>query len=183
MTGGSHRPFEGTNSLLGYLLDEDRLFGRIEFTREHHMLSREVPNGVRIFYNPDSLIIVCYKDGPLGFPFWVPDRSTSTPAFLHTIRATWLHVLGSATLITDPTGAGCNPLLSWHWTEHDETANEQQNKNSPALDHPLLLPAPLHLPSLRKAYDEPQLRNSAIQVALWLCLTKAQTGDVISDVR
>ena len=87
-------------------------FGRIGGTREHHVLSREVPNGFRIFDNPDCLIIVCYKDGPLGLPFRVAHRSTPTPAFLHAIRAPGLRVLGSAALITQPTGAGCTPLLS-----------------------------------------------------------------------
>ncbi len=75
------------------------------------MRGREVPNGFRIFDYPDSLIIICYKDGPLGFPFRVPHRSASTPAFLHAIPAAGLRVLGSATLITNPTGMRCVPLL------------------------------------------------------------------------
>jgi hypothetical protein len=58
------------------------------------------------------LIVVCHKDGPLGFPFGVPHRSTPTPAFLDTIRAARLRVLRSATLITDPTRAGCVRLLT-----------------------------------------------------------------------
>jgi hypothetical protein len=75
------------------------------------MRGREAPNSFRIFDNPDSLIIVGYKDGALGFPFRMPHRSTSTPAFLHAIRAAGLRVLDSATLIADPTGTSCVPLL------------------------------------------------------------------------
>ncbi len=71
------------------------------------MRGREVPYGFRILDNPDSLIIVRYKDGVLGFPFRVPHRSTSTPAFLNAIRAAGLRVLGSATLVTDPTNTRC----------------------------------------------------------------------------
>jgi hypothetical protein len=67
------------------LLDVNRLLRRIEFTSQDHVLSREVPNGLWIFYNPDSLVIVCYKDDPLGFPFWVSHRSTSTPGRPRTI--------------------------------------------------------------------------------------------------
>jgi hypothetical protein len=51
------------------------------------MRGREVPNGFGIFDNPDCLIIVSYKDGPLGFPFRMAHRSTPTPAFLHAICA------------------------------------------------------------------------------------------------
>lgn len=95
-----------------YLLYVNGLLCRIEFARQHHMRSRKVPNGFRVVDNPDSLIIVSHKNGPLGFPFGVPHRSTPTPAFLHTIRAARLRVFGSATLITDPTGAGCVRLLT-----------------------------------------------------------------------
>src|SRR6267378_4274535 len=106
------------------------------------MRGREVPNGFRIFHNPDFLIIVCYKDGPLGFPFRMPHGSTSTPAFLHAIRAAGLRVLGSTTLITDPTGPRCVPLLRRHGSERHKAANEQENKNHPAPDHPILLLPP-----------------------------------------
>jgi len=95
----------------GDLLNVNRLLRRIEFARQLHVRGREVPNGLRIFDNPDSLIIVYYKDGALGFPFRMPHRSASPPAFLHAIRAAGLRVLGSATLITDPTGTSCVPLL------------------------------------------------------------------------
>jgi hypothetical protein len=93
------------------LLNLNRLPLRIEFARQHDMRGREVPNGFRIVDNPDCVIIVCYKDGPLRFPFRVPHRSTSTPAFLYAIRAARLRVLSSATLITNPTGMRCVPLL------------------------------------------------------------------------
>ncbi len=98
----------------GDLLNVNRFLRRIEFARQQHMRGREVANGFRIFDDPDSLIIVCYKDGALGFPFRMPNRSTSTPAFLHAIRAARLRVLGSATLVTDSTGTRCVPLLSGH---------------------------------------------------------------------
>jgi hypothetical protein len=88
------------------------LLCRIEFARQHHVPSREVPNGLRVVDNPDPPIIVCHKNSPLGFPFGVPYRSTPTPAFLDTIRAARLRVFGSATLITDPTGAGRVRLLT-----------------------------------------------------------------------
>jgi hypothetical protein len=95
----------------GDLLNVKGLLRRIEFARQLHVRGREVPNGLRIFDYPDSLVIICHKDGSLGFPFRMPHRSASPPAFLHAIRAAGLRVLGSATLITDPTGTSCVPLL------------------------------------------------------------------------
>jgi len=59
----------------------NRFLRRIEFTRQHYMCGREVPNGLEIIHNPDCLIIVRYKDSPLGCPRPVPPRSTM-PAFL-----------------------------------------------------------------------------------------------------
>src|SRR5208282_5794644 len=93
------------------LLHVNRLLRRIEFGLQRHMRGGEVSNGFRIFYNPDCLIIVCYKDGPLGFPFRVAHRRTPAPAFLHAIRASGLRVLSSATLIADPTGTRFFNLL------------------------------------------------------------------------
>ncbi len=84
--------------------DVNGLLRSIELAGHHHMRGGEVPDGFRIFDNPDGVILVCHKDGPLGFPFRVPDRGTSTPAFLHAIRAARLRVLGPASLIADPTG-------------------------------------------------------------------------------
>jgi len=95
----------------GDLLNVKGLLRRIEFARQLHVRGREVPNGLRIFDYPDSLVIICHKDGSLGFPFRMPHRSASTPAFLHAIRAAGLRVLRSATLITDPTGTSCVPLV------------------------------------------------------------------------
>src|SRR5260370_41576780 len=99
----------------------------MELARQQHMRGREVPHGFRIFDDPDSLIIVCYKDGALAFPFGVPHRSTSTPAFLHAIRAAGLGVLGSATLITDPTGSGWGPCRSYT----DPSAPRAQSSKKP----------------------------------------------------
>jgi hypothetical protein len=111
-------PRQGLNGILrtllrsgGDLLNVNRLLRRVEFSRQHYMHSGEVDNGFRIFDNPDCLIVVRYKDGSLRFPFRVPDRSTSAPAFLHAIRAAGLCVLDSATLIADPAGTRCVPLL------------------------------------------------------------------------
>ncbi len=89
----------------GDFLDVKRLLGRIELARQHDMRGREVLNGFSILDNPDSLVLVRHKDGSLGFPFRVADRSASAPTFLHAIRSTRLGVLGRATLVADPTGA------------------------------------------------------------------------------
>src|SRR5207249_10236909 len=47
------------------LLHVNRLPRRIEVARQHHMRGREVPNSFWVFDYPDSLIIICYKDGSL----------------------------------------------------------------------------------------------------------------------
>ena len=112
-----------------------RLLRRIKLADQHHMGSGEVPNGFRICDNPDCLIIVSYEDGSLRFPFRMPHRSSSPPAFLHAIRAARLRVLGRTTLITDPTGPRCVLLLRPDGTERRETANKQQKKNNSAPDH------------------------------------------------
>ncbi len=53
--------------------DVNGFLRRIEMAGQQHMRGREVSNGFWIFDNPDCLIIVCHKDGSLGFPFRVPD--------------------------------------------------------------------------------------------------------------
>src|SRR6266478_2249466 len=88
----------------GDFLDVNRLLRRIELAGQQDMRGRVVSDGFRIFDHPDGVIFVRHKDGSLGFPFRVPYRGTSTPAFLHAIGATRLRVLGSATLVADPTG-------------------------------------------------------------------------------
>src|SRR5207249_1772519 len=123
----------------GDLLNVKRLLRGIEFALQHHMRSREVPNGFGVFDDPNSLIIICYKDGSLGFPFRVPHRSASTPAFLHAIRAASLRVFGPTTLVADPAGPRCVLLLRRKRAEGHQTANEQENKNNPAPGHAFLL--------------------------------------------
>jgi len=127
------------------------------------MRGRKVPNGFWVFDYPDSLIIICYKDGSLGFPFRVPHRSATTPAFLHAIRAAGLRVFGPTTLVADPTDTRCVLLLRRQRAERHETANEQENKNNPPPDHPFPpLPPPRMLgvfsPSMRRVY----FRNSRL---------------------
>jgi hypothetical protein len=70
----------------------NRLLRRIELAGERHMRGGEVSNDFWIFDHPDGAIVIGHKDGSLGFPFRVPDRSTSTPTFLHAIRAAGLGV-------------------------------------------------------------------------------------------
>jgi len=55
----------------GDFLDANRLLRGIELACQHDVRGWEVLDGLRIFYNPDCLIIVCHKDGSLGFPFRV----------------------------------------------------------------------------------------------------------------
>jgi hypothetical protein len=76
------------------LLNMNRPLRRIEFARHHHKRRREVSDGFRVFDNPDSLILVCYKDSPWGFHSGCPTEAP--PAFLHAIRAAGIRVLGSS---------------------------------------------------------------------------------------
>jgi hypothetical protein len=123
-------------------LDVKRLLRRIELAGQQHMGGGEVLNGFWIFDNPDCPIIFSYEDGSLGFPFRMPYRSASPPTFLHAIRATWLRVFGPTSLVADPTGPRCAPLLRGRCAGRYETANKQEKKNHPAPNHLfLLLPA------------------------------------------
>src|ERR1700680_2963421 len=88
-------------------LDANRFCRGIEFARQRYVGGREVPNNFRIFDNPDSSIIVGHKNSALRFPFRVPHRSASTPAFPHAICADGLGVLGASTFIAAPTRTSC----------------------------------------------------------------------------
>jgi hypothetical protein len=128
-------------------LDVNGLLRRIEIAGKQHMRGREIPDSFRILNNPDGLIPISYKDGSLGFPFRVSHRSASTPAFLHAIRAAGFRVLGSTTLITDPTCPRGVLRMRPQRGECHEPASKQENKNNPASDHSfLLLPPPASRP-------------------------------------
>jgi hypothetical protein len=117
----------------------------IELACQQDMYGGEVLNGFGIFDDPEYVIIVGYKDGSLRFPFWVPHGSASAPAFLNAIGAAGLGVLGSATLIGDPTCSRRAPLLSRDQADSGETANKQERKGQIGLQgrcapHEILLP-------------------------------------------
>jgi hypothetical protein len=59
-------------------------------------------------------------------------------------------VLGSTSLIADPTGLRCVILLRRQRAERHETANEQVNESNTAPDYPFLLLPP---PCLSKCRD------------------------------
>jgi hypothetical protein len=127
----------------------NRLLRRIELAGERHMRGGEVSNDFWIFDHPDGAIVIGHKDGSLGFPFRVPDRSTSTPTFLHAIRAAGLGVLGRTTLVAYPTGARSVLLLRRQRAERNEAATSQENKNDSTPGHPFLLlpPQPAFTPA------------------------------------
>jgi hypothetical protein len=112
-----------------------RLFRRIKLARQRHVRGGEVLNGFWILDNPDCLIIVGYKDSSLGFPFWVTDRSASSPAFLHAIRAAGLRVFGRTSLVADPTGARSVLLLGRDGAERREAANKREKESNPPPVH------------------------------------------------
>jgi hypothetical protein len=90
----------------GNRLNVDGLFRSVKFSRHHNMRGRELFNDLGVVNDPDCMIGVCHKNRALGLPLGVPHGSTTTPTFLHAIRAAGLGVLGSATLVTDPAPPG-----------------------------------------------------------------------------
>src|SRR5260370_21228065 len=125
----------------GDFLDVHRFLRRIEFAGQHHVRSGEVLNSFRVFDNPDGLILASHKDGSLGFPFRMTYRITTTPSFLHAIRATGLGVFGRTRLVADPTGPRGAPLPCRDYAERCEGAHNQEKKSNPAPNH-LFLPMP-----------------------------------------
>jgi hypothetical protein len=133
----------------GDLLYVYALLRRIKFRFQYNMRSRKVADGFRVFDYPDCLIVVGYENGPLRFPFRVANRRTATPAFLDAVGMPGLGMLGSATLIADPTGTRCGLLLRPYRCERDDT-NEQAHKSKPT---------PAHSFSSLRPTDRSQLRR------------------------